>query len=142
MEIDQQVESGYESVRIDGVGYADPLAVEGALLLKSYDGRELQMRAFSGEVATHISSFVSDSQDEVPTIYRMVAEICEINDLLPVKVKVYNSESILRANIYLTGKKDVVLRNYRASDALALAALYKIPILVRNDLLKDAQAAS
>jgi len=37
----------------------------------------------------------------------------------------------------LTGKKDLVLRNYRASDAVALAVYYKIPILVRNNMLKS-----
>ena len=45
--------------------------------------------------------------------------------------------SVLRANLYFTGKKDIVLRNYRASDAVALAAFYNIPILVRKTLLKD-----
>jgi len=31
----------------------------------------------------------------------------------------------------------MVLRNYRASDAVALAVYYKIPILVRNNLLQE-----
>ena len=34
-------------------------------------------------------------------------------------------------------KKDLVLRNYRASDAVALAVYYKIPILVRSNMLKS-----
>lgn len=164
MEIDQKQDRGYESVRIDQVGYADPYAKEGAVVLKSYDGREFHMRAFSGEVATHIHSFINKSYDEVPTIYRMVEEICEAGELFLVKIKVYNSGNLLRANLYLTGKKepvlrnysvvcrggiilvcpagkkDLVLRNYRASDAMAMAALYDIPILVRETLLKEEAA--
>ena len=53
------------------------------------------------------------------------------------KIKVYESGDALRANLYLTGKKEMVLRNYRASDAIALAMYYKIPILVRKSLFKD-----
>ena len=34
-------------------------------------------------------------------------------------------------------KKDTILRNYRASDAVALAIFYGIPILVKNTLLKE-----
>ena len=40
-----------------------------------------------------------------------------------------------------TGKKDLVLRNHRASDAMALAAYYKIPLLVRKKLLKEKMEA-
>ena len=54
-----------------------------------------------------------------------------------VKGKIYESGEALRANLYFTGKKDMVLRNYRASDAVALAVYYKIPILVRNNLLQE-----
>ncbi len=50
----------------------------------------------------------------------------------------YESGEALRANLYFTGKKELVLRNYRASDAVALAAFYKIPILVRTNLLREA----
>jgi hypothetical protein len=35
----------------------------------------------------------------------------------------------------------LVLKNYRASDAMALAAFYKIPILVRKNLLKERMEA-
>ena len=95
------------------------------------------MRAFSGEVSRHISSFLDNSRDSVPTVYRMLEEICEENELVLVKVKVYDSGEVLRANLYFTGKKDLVLRNYRASDAMALASFYNIPILVRKNLLKE-----
>ena len=137
MKIDQAQEPDYESVKIDYVGFVDPYAVEGMLVLKADDGREFHMRAFSGEVARHILSFNDDVKDAVPTIYKMLEDICEQNELVLVKVKVYESGSVLRANLYFTGKKDIVLRNYRASDAMALAAYYNIPILVRKLLLKE-----
>lgn len=137
MKIDQQQEPDYESVKIDYVGFVDPYAVEGMLVLKADDGKEFHMRAFSGEVARHISSFIEESSESVPTIYKMLEEICEVNELVLVKVKVYDSGEVLRANLYFTGKQDLVLRNYRASDALALATFYNIPILVRKNLLKE-----
>ena len=137
MEIDQAQEPDYESVKIDYVGFVDPYAVEGMLVLKGDDGKEFHMRAFSGEVARHISSFVESAGDSVPSIYKMMEEICEENELVLVKVKIYESGEVLRANLYFTGKKDMVLRNYRASDAMALGALYNIPILVRKNLLKE-----
>lgn len=137
MEIDQAQEPDYESVKIDYVGFVDPYAVEGMLVLKGDDGKEFHMRAFSGEVARHISSFVESTGESVPSIYKMMEEICEENELVLVKVKIYESGEVLRANLYFTGKKDMVLRNYRASDAMALGALYNIPILVRKNLLKE-----
>jgi len=137
LKIDQAQEPDYECVKIDYVGFVDPYAVEGMLVLKADDGREFHMRAFSGEVARHILSFKDDVKDAVPTIYKMLEDICEQNELMLVKVKVYESGSVLRANLYFTGKKDIVLRNYRASDAMALAAYYNIPILVRKLLLKE-----
>jgi bifunctional DNase/RNase len=137
MEIDQAQEPDYESVQIDYVGFVDPYAVEGMVVLKSADGKEFHMRAFSGEVARHISSFSENESDAVPSIYKMIEEICEENELVLVKVKIYESGEVLRANLYFTGKKDMVLRNYRASDAMALGAFYNIPILVRKNLLKE-----
>jgi len=137
VKIDQQQEPDYESVKIDYVGFVDPYALEGMLVLKSDSGKEFHMRAFSGEVSRHISSFLDNSRDSVPTVYRMLEEICEENELVLVKVKVYDSGEVLRANLYFTGKKDLVLRNYRASDAMALASFYNIPILVRKNLLKE-----
>ncbi len=141
MEIDQAQEPDYESVKIDYVGFVDPYAVEGMVVLKGDDGREFHMRAFSGEVAKHISSFVESSTDSAPSIYKMMEEICEENELVLVKVKIYESGEVLRANLYFTGKKDMILRNYRASDAMALGALYNIPILVRKNLLKEQMEA-
>ncbi len=136
MNIRQEQEPDYESVKIDYIGFVDPYAVEGMVVLKTNDGKEFHMRAFSGEVAKHISSFTENSEDFMPSVYKMIEEICEESELVLVKVKIYESGEVLRANLYLTGKKDIVLRNYRASDAVALGAFYKIPILVRKNLLK------
>lgn len=136
MNIDQAPEPDYDSVKIDYVGFVDPYAVEGMVVLKSDNGKEFHMRAFSGEVAKHITSFGETEGEPAPSIYRMIEEICEQNELTLVKVKIYDSGDVLRANLYFTGKKDLVLRNQRASDAMALGAYYKIPILVRKKLLK------
>lgn len=141
MKIDQAQEPDYESVKIDYVGFVDPYAVEGMTVLKSNDGKEFHMRAFSGEVARHISSFIDKTSESVPSIYKMIEELCDENELVLVKVKIYESGEVLRANLYFTGKKDLVLRNYRASDAMALAAFYNIPILVRKNLLKESVEA-
>ena len=137
MNINQKQEPDYSSAKISHVGFIDPYALEGIIILQSDDKKEFHMRAFSGEVARHIKSFVEGRRDALPTIYNMIEQICEENEMLLVKVKVYESGSVLRANLYFTGKKDLILRNYRASDAVALAAFYNIPILVRKTLLKD-----
>ena len=141
MNIDQEQDPDYESVKIDYVGFVDPYAVEGMIVLKGSEGKEFHMRAFSGEVAKHISSFSESSEDSVPSIYKMVEEICEQNEQVLVKVKIYESGEVLRANLYFIGKKDIILRNYRASDAVALGVFYKIPILVRKSLLKTSMEA-
>lgn len=141
MNIDQEQEPDYDSVTIDYVGFVDPYAVEGLVVLKADNGKEFHMRAFSGEVAKHISSFGESEGESSPSIYKMIEEICEQSELVLVKVKIYESGEVLRANLYFTGKKDLVLRNYRASDAMALAAYYNIPILVRKNLLKESMEA-
>ena len=137
MNIDQAPEPDYDSVKIEYVGFVDPYAVEGMVVLRADNGKEFHMRAFSGEVAQHITSFSDTEGEPAPSIYRMIEEICEQNELTLVKVKIYDSGDVLRANLYFTGKKDLVLRNQRASDAMALGAYYKIPILVRKKLLKE-----
>ena len=141
MNIDQAPEPDYDSVKIDYVGFVDPYAVEGMVVMKADNGKEFHMRAFSGEVAKHISSFDDTEGEPATSIYRMIEEICEQNEITLVKVKIYGSGDVLRANLYFTGKKDLVLRNYRASDAMALGAYYKIPILVRKKLLKEQMEA-
>lgn len=137
MKIDQAQEPDYEVAKISHIGFVDPYAVEGMLVLKSESGKEFHMRAFSGEVARHISSFIQEQRNTVPTIYNMIEQICEENEIVLVKVKIYESGEVLRANLYFIGKKDIVLRNYRASDGIALATFYNIPILIRKNLLKE-----
>ena len=141
MDIDQAQEPDYDSVKITYVGFVDPYAVEGMVVLRADNGKEFHMRAFSGEVAKHITSFGETDGESAPSIYKMIEEICEENELILVKVKIFDSGDVLRANLYFTGKRDLVLRNYRASDAMALAAYYKIPILVRKTLLKESVEA-
>ena len=153
MKIDQGQEPDYECAAVKDVGFVDPYAIEGVVILRSDDGREFHMRAFSGEVARHITSFLGDDGGgdpdggggagaQLPTVYKMIEDVCEHNGMFLVKVKIYESGKALRANLYFTGKKDLVLRNYRASDAVALAAYYNIPILVRDNLLKDGAEAT
>lgn len=137
MKIDQAQEVDYEVAKISHIGFVDPYAVEGLLILKAENGKEFHMRAFSGEVARHISSFIQEPRNTIPTIYNMIEQICEENEIVLVKVKIYESGEVLRTNLYFTGKKDIVLRNYRASDGIALAAFYNIPILIRKNLLKE-----
>lgn len=141
LKIDEIQDSDYADVKITYVGFVDPYGVEGILVLRSDDGKEFHMRAFSGEVARHITNFIDGQRDSIPTIYNMIEEIAEHNELLLVKIKVYESGSVLRANLYFTGKTELVMRNYRASDAIALASFYNIPILVRKNLLKEKMEA-
>ena len=141
VKIDEPPDSDYVETKIVHVGFVDPYGVEGLLVLKSDDGKEFNIRAFSGEVAKHISNFIEGQRGTIPTIYNMVEEIAELNELVLVKIKIYESGSVLRANVYFTGKTDLVMRNYRASDAIALASFYNLPILVRKNLLKEKMEA-
>ena len=141
LKIDEIQDSDYADAKITYVGFVDPYGVEGILVLRSDDGKEFHMRAFSGEVARHITSFIEGQRGSIPTIFNMIEEIAEHNELLLVRIKVYESGSVLRANLYFTGKTELVMRNYRASDAIALASFYNIPILVRKNLLKEKMEA-
>ena len=134
---EQGQDEEYISARISQVGHADKLGLEGVLVLLSDDGREFPMRAFSGEVAQHISRFQSGDKLSIPTIYNMVEEIAVLQDLLLIEVRIYQSGSVLRANLYFKKRdSEMVLRNYRASDAIALAAYYDVPIKVRKSLFE------
>ena len=131
----------YIQARISYVGFADQLGLEGVVILKTFDGKEFPMRAFSGEVARHISRFQEGDKNTIPTIYNLVEEIAVKQDLLLMEVRVYQSGSVLRANLYFKGRRkeeSLILRNYRASDSIALAAYYDIPIKVRKNLFEEA----
>ena len=128
----------YVLVKISYVGFADQLGLEGIVILKSFEGKEFPMRAFSGEVARHISRFQEGDKNTIPTIYNLVEEIAVMQDLLLTEVKVYQSGSVLRANLYFKRRKEyLVLRNYRASDSIALAAYYDAPIKIRRNLFEE-----
>ena len=137
LKIDEAPDADYEVVKISEIGLADPFAVEGVVILKSDDDKVFPLTAFSGEVARYISNFIKQKRDILPTVYNMLEQLCEETELLLVKVKLYESGSALRASLYFTGKKDLVLRNFRASDAIALATFYNVPILLRKNLLKE-----
>ena len=138
MKIDEQQDTDYETVAISGLGLIDHL---GVLVLKSIDGKEFHMTAFSAEVAQYIANFMDGKREQVPTIYNMFEQMCEENEIILVKVKIYETGGIFRANLYFTGKKDILLKYYRASDAVTLATFYGVPILVRKDLLKEPEPA-
>lgn len=135
IKIDETPDEDYQTVKVDKVGLVPPYGL-GVLILKSDDGTEFPMSAFSGEVAQHIASFM-EKKEQLPTIYNLVENICEESELMLVKVKVYQSGDALRANLYFIGKKDIVMRNFRASDAIALATYYSIPIQIRKTLLEQ-----
>lgn len=137
MKIDEKIDEDYETVRITDIGLIDPLT--GAIVFKSDSGQEFHITAFSAETAHFISNFLQGLPETSPSVYKMIEQICEESELLLVKVKIYESGGIFRANLYFTGKKDIVLRNFRASDAIALATFYKIPILVRKNILKESK---
>ena len=129
----------YIQAKISYVGFVDQLGLEGIVILKTFDGKEFPMRAFSGEVARHISRFQEGDKNTIPTIYNLVEEIAVMQDLLLMEVRVYQSGSVLRANLYFKGRKEnLILRNYRASDSIALAAYYDVPIKVRKNLFEEA----
>jgi bifunctional DNase/RNase len=129
----------YVLAKISYVGFADARGQEGIVILKTFEGKEFPMRAFSGEVARHILRFRDGDKNTIPTIYNLVEEIAVIQDLLLMEVRVYQSGSVLRANLYFKSRKEnLVLRNYRASDSIALAAYYDVPIKVRKKLFEEA----
>lgn len=129
----------YVLAKISYVGFADERGLEGVVKLKTFEGKEFPMRAFSGEVARHILRFREGDKNTIPTIYNLVEEIAVIQDLLLMEVRVYQSGSVLRANLYFKSRmKNLVLRNYRASDSIALAAYYDVPIKVRRKLFEEA----
>ena len=132
----QQNADDYVQVKIGNIGLST-LNLEGFLVLKTEGGMEFPISAFSGEVAKHIAIFKEGKKDLIPTIYNMVEQIAEESGLVLVNVRIYSSGEALRANLYFTGKKNIILRNFRASDAIALATFYDIPILIRKEMLEQ-----
>ncbi|MFB3048597.1 MAG: hypothetical protein ACE1Z9_00460, partial [Acidimicrobiia bacterium] len=81
-------------------------------------GQEFHMRAFSGEVAKHIASFNEDVKDSVPTIYKMLEEICELNEQMLVKPLRSRGPSGEAA-----GAGQMALRKYSAIRPLSVRSL-------------------
>jgi hypothetical protein len=132
------LDDDFIDVEITNIGYADSMGLEGFLVLRSLDGEEFPINAFSGEVAKHILRFRQGDKNTIPTIYNLVEEIAVLQDLLLMEIRIYLSGSVLRANLYFRGRKhNLILRNYRASDAIALASYYEVPIKVRKNLFKE-----
>ena len=127
------VDEESEVVKIEKIGISN--LGQGVVILKTEEGKEFPISAFSAETAKNISDFQEGKPSQNPSLYNMLEEICEDAGLLLVKVRIFQSGKALRANLYFTGKKEIILRNYRASDAIALACFYKIPILVRKELI-------
>lgn len=128
----------YTPVRLEKVGFADQSGMEGMVVLASLtdEKKKLYVRAFSGEVATHIDRFSNGDRSSLPSIYNLVEELAEMEGLHLTNVKVYSSNTVLRSDIRFEGRgKEAVLSGYRASDCLALATLYDTPILVQASLL-------
>ncbi|MEM3321442.1 MAG: DUF151 domain-containing protein [Conexivisphaerales archaeon] len=101
----------------------------------SDDGRAFIMNSFSSEVSYHINRFMAGDRNSMPTIYNLVEELANQVGVELEKVEIYERGNVLRANIYFIGRnKKFSLENYRASDAVALAAFYNMPIYI-DDLL-------
>ena len=125
-------------MKLEKVGFTDENGVEGiAVLAAVADGqRKLYIRAFSGEVATHIDRFLRGDRSSLPTIYNVVEDVAERNGLHLARVQIFSSNDVLRGDIYLDSRNgQITLHGYRASDCVALAALYDAPILVQSSLL-------
>ena len=120
------------------MGFADENGVEGVAVLASVSNgqRKLYIRAFSGEVATHIDRFSRGDRSSLPSIYNVVEDLAERNGLHLARVQIYSSNEVLRGDIQLERRNGQVdLHGYRASDCVALAVLYDAPILVQSSLL-------
>ena len=130
----KDIDEDSEVVSISKIGITQQ--GQGAVILKTENGAEFPISSFSPSTAKCISDFREGKLNEMPTVYNMVEQICENQGIFLVKVRIYQSGKTLRANLYFKGVKDLILRNYLASDAMALATLYSIPILVKKELIK------
>lgn len=127
------IDEDSEVVTIDYIGITNLGA--GAVILKTTDGKVFPISAFSADIAKHIYDFQEGKRNDMPSMYHMIEQICEESGIFLVKVRIYDSSEALRANLYFAGKKEIILRNHRASDAIALAAFYSVPILLKKSML-------
>jgi bifunctional DNase/RNase len=135
--LESKKDEAYVPAKVVQVGFIDEKGLEGALMLKSDEGRTFSMRAFSGEVALHMSRFIKGDRSSLPSIYNIVEELAEMLGFHLDRVQVYSNGTALRADLYFTGKsKSLVLDGYRASDAIALALFYDASIYVEDSILQ------
>ena len=129
--------SEYVTVKVAEVGFADEDGLEGLVLLKGTDEETFTMRAFSGETAMHMSRFEKGDRSSIPSVYNMIEEFAEKQGLHLAGIEVYPSGSVLRSDMQFVGRgKEMLLRGYRASDAIAVALFYDAPILLHRSLLE------
>lgn len=127
----------YVVVKVAEVGFADEDGLEGLVLLKAQPEGTFTMRAFSGETAMHMSRFDKGDRSSIPSVYNMIEEFAEKEGLHLAGIEVYASGSVLRSDLQFVGKgKEMLLRGYRASDAIAIALFYDAPILLHRSLLE------
>jgi bifunctional DNase/RNase len=124
-------------VKVAEVGFADEDGLEGLVLLKAQPDGSFTMRAFSGETAMHMSRFDKGDRSSIPSVYNMIEEFAEKEGLHLAGIEVYPSGSVLRSDLQFVGRgKEMLLRGYRASDAIAIALFYDAPILLHRSLLE------
>ena len=127
----------YVAVKVAEVGFADEDGLEGLVLLKTATEESFTMRAFSGETAMHMSRFDKGDRSSIPSVYNMIEEFAEKQGLHLAGVEVYPSGNVLRSDLQFAGRgKEMLLRGYRASDAIAIALFYDAPILLHRSLLE------
>jgi bifunctional DNase/RNase len=124
-------------VKVSEVGFADEDGLEGLVLLKSQTDETFTMRAFSGETAMHMSRFDKGDRSSIPSVYNIIEEFAEKEELHLAGIEVFPSGSVLRSDLQFVGRgKEMLLRGYRASDAIAIALFYDAPILLHRSLLE------
>ena len=129
--------SEFVVVKVAEVGFADEDGLEGLVLLKAQTDGTFTMRAFSGETAMHMSRFDKGDRSSIPSVYNMIEEFAEKEGLHLAGIEVYPSGSVLRSDLQFVGRgKEMLLRGYRASDAIAIALFYDAPILLHRSLLE------
>jgi hypothetical protein len=129
--------SEFVVVKVAEVGFADEDGLEGLVLLKSLTEETFTMRAFSGETAMHMSRFEKGDRSSIPSVYNIIEEFAEKEGLHLAGIEVYPSGSVLRSDLQFVGRaKEMLLRGYRASDAIAIALFYDAPILLHRSLLE------
>ena len=127
-------EDEYVTISVTEAGFADPTGSQGLLILTAEDGRSFPMSAFSGEVADFIGRFQRGDRTSTPSVYKLISELADSQSLFLTMVEVYERGGVLRADLYFEGRNgELVLRNYRASDSIALATFYDVPIRMRRE---------